>query len=200
MNKKGFTLAEMLISLGTIGVIAAITIPSIVGTLPCKSKINFLKAYGSFSSVIADITSDDDLYYYNIDACPNVNLTCINAPLVAQPAPANVNNNFASARDKLARLVASRMNLTGNYNAANCSFTTTDGTVWTFNAANGINVARVTMQVLGEDDTTRTFTATVDRDGGITLPDFEREVLRTSSDTKKNSFKTLMNAYRKTNN
>ena len=30
-NKKGFTLAEVLITLGIIGVIAAITIPAIIG-------------------------------------------------------------------------------------------------------------------------------------------------------------------------
>ena len=169
MNRKGFTLSEMLIALGIIGILAAISVPAIVGNLPSRSKVNFLKAYGSLSSIIADITSDEDLYYYKDDSCPNVNLTCTDRPMVTQPSPANT--NYINARDKLAKLVASKMNLAGGY--ANYSFTTTDGTVWTFNAPPAGKLTRVTMRVLGDDDTTKTFTATIDNDGGIELENFE---------------------------
>ena len=88
MIKKGFTLSEMLITLGIIGVIAAVTVPAVVGHLPCKSKINFLKAYNSLTTIISDISSDDMLYPAT---CANKDLTCTDEPLdkSSLPEPAN---------------------------------------------------------------------------------------------------------------
>jgi len=52
--KKGFTLAEILVVLVLIGVISAITIPSVVGNANTKQKIaQFKKAYNSISSAYA---------------------------------------------------------------------------------------------------------------------------------------------------
>ena len=194
MIKKGFTLSEMLITLGIIGIIAAISVPAVVSNLPCKSKINFIKAYGSLSSIISDIASDETLYPIS---CASQDLTCTEKLLEDQPAPANGYNvggskNFTNANDKLARLVASKMNLNDN-NYNNGIFTTTDGTEWTFTASNvGDRIVSVTVKVLGEADTTNTFTVNIDKNGGVHVPAFEREVLNTASDTKKVSFKALM--------
>lgn len=52
-NPKGFTLAEVLITLGIIGVVAAITIPSLISNYQKKSTVTQLKkTYATISNAI----------------------------------------------------------------------------------------------------------------------------------------------------
>ena len=61
-NKKGFTLSEVLITLGIIGVVVAITIPSIINsTKDNEFKVAYKKAYSDLSRVLLPAYVDGDL-------------------------------------------------------------------------------------------------------------------------------------------
>ena len=60
--KKGFTLAEVLITLGVIGVVAALTLPSLVAKYQKKTYVTGLKR--AYSLLLQDM--DYIKYYYNI--------------------------------------------------------------------------------------------------------------------------------------
>ena len=68
MNKKGFTLAEVLITLGIIGVVSAITIPSVVNKVQEQRRINKLKkTYSILSQAYQRILSEEGNYEYWLD-------------------------------------------------------------------------------------------------------------------------------------
>lgn len=50
MNKKAFTLAEVLITLGIIGVVAALTLPTLIEEHQKKVTVTRLKAFNSIMS------------------------------------------------------------------------------------------------------------------------------------------------------
>jgi len=62
MKKLGFTLSEVIIALGIIGVIAAITAPLIGGIMPDKDKVQVLKYYKAITDVNNDLLNDVSLY------------------------------------------------------------------------------------------------------------------------------------------
>ena len=64
--KKGFTLQEVLVTLAMVGIIAAITIPGIVGIMPSKDRIQFLKAYNALAKVV-DNASEADKNKLSVD-------------------------------------------------------------------------------------------------------------------------------------
>ena len=55
MNKKGFTLAEVLIALAIIGVTAAITAPMLSSLMPDKHKAMVLKYYKTITDINKDL-------------------------------------------------------------------------------------------------------------------------------------------------
>ncbi len=58
--KKGFTLAETLITLGIIGVVAAITLPGLMNTYKAhKLRSQFLKSYSTIQQVFRQMEADD---------------------------------------------------------------------------------------------------------------------------------------------
>ncbi len=59
-TKIGFTLAEILITLGIIGVVAAMTIPNLIATYKAKRyRSQFLKSYSTIQQVFKRMESDD---------------------------------------------------------------------------------------------------------------------------------------------
>ena len=52
MKKTGFTLAELLITLGIIGVIVAILVPAVNNAMPDENKAMYLKTYDTLSDTI----------------------------------------------------------------------------------------------------------------------------------------------------
>ena len=62
MKKKGFTLAEALISLAIVGIIAAIAAPMINRYKPDEDKITFLRTYDSIVEIINNIANNTHLY------------------------------------------------------------------------------------------------------------------------------------------
>ena len=58
--KKGFTLAEVLITLGIIGVVAAMTIPSLIQSYKEKATVTAVKqSYSIFAQALKMVTIDN---------------------------------------------------------------------------------------------------------------------------------------------
>ncbi len=125
--KKGFTLAELLIGLGIVGVLAALAGPAIMGFMPDKTKSSYIKTYNVLVNKVNDVVSDPELYWQT-PTCSA--LGCSNVPTEYQ----NTAGALCNAERKLPTLLYNRLNTTNGikYTANETNFTTTDGTVWTF--------------------------------------------------------------------
>ena len=62
MIKRGFTLAEILISVGIVGVIAALMLPMVNKYKPYENKIKFLKAYSAMYEMMPVIVNNRVAY------------------------------------------------------------------------------------------------------------------------------------------
>ena len=62
MKKKGFTLAELLITMGIIGIVAAIIAPSLANLKPDSDKAKVLKVYNTISKLNEEMLNDPSLY------------------------------------------------------------------------------------------------------------------------------------------
>ena len=61
-QKKGFTLTELLIALGVIGMIVAILVPIIFNLIPDQSVLMAKRAYYSIQTVVSDLINDEGCY------------------------------------------------------------------------------------------------------------------------------------------
>ena len=66
MKKKGYTLAEALIAMGIIGVIAAIMLPMMNKYKPDANKALFIRTYDSIAETVSVLASNDKLYPHEI--------------------------------------------------------------------------------------------------------------------------------------
>lgn len=62
MNKKAFSLSELVVALGVMAVLAAIMIPSMTSTLANKEKEQFVSAYNVVENAIATMINDESVY------------------------------------------------------------------------------------------------------------------------------------------
>lgn len=137
--KKGFTLAETLITLALVGIIAAFVIPAITKTTPNQNKVLFKKAYSSLERAISDLSNDEVDY----PTVPGTSTDGLNTPLTT----IGFNNTSIGAAapastDKFCYLLSQQMNTTltqaqiatpSTYcpvAAGTGTFTTTDGIIW----------------------------------------------------------------------
>ena len=74
MKKNGFTLAELLIALAVVGVVAALLAPTLQNLMPNNDKTKFLKVYDSIATAAVNILDNSELYYGN-SSTPDI-LTC----------------------------------------------------------------------------------------------------------------------------
>ena len=154
MKKFGFTLAEVLVTIGIIGVVAALATPSLLGLMPDKNKVQVLKVYNNVSKITKEMVNNPTLYNdedyngkSNSQCDPNnsntnccVGLQCTNIPnnaeeLVHEKYP-NLNyypSYFWGAADKYINLLALNLDVAegGQYGLfSSGKFTTTDGISW----------------------------------------------------------------------
>lgn len=61
---KGFTLAEVLVTLGILGVIAALVIPTLMKSVPNNNWVMFRKSYSILESAVHNVVNDDSNYPY----------------------------------------------------------------------------------------------------------------------------------------
>ena len=108
MKKLGFTLAEVLVSLAIVGVIAAVIGPAISNIAPDKNKSTYIDYYGKISNVIENSLNDSGIYgrnyiksadgqYYELEKC--IDLGCTSAAMKS-------GYSSASGLSKLAWLIA----------------------------------------------------------------------------------------------
>ena len=143
MKKLGFTMAELLVTLGIIAVVAAMTAPMVGGLLPDKNKATVLKIYKTVSEINEEVLNDPTIYR-RTDNCTGLDCTDVAGDVKYQPSESSPDYNsdvgwsFYSGRYKYARVLF--VNLNKNHdtqirvgtdgNVATMQFTTTDNLVW----------------------------------------------------------------------
>lgn len=125
--KNGFTLAEVMITLGVIGIMAALMIPAITNTAPSQNKVLFRKAYSTMEKVVSALSNDSTNY-------PTTNQTTADGTFKI------FNNTTATTNgstDKFCYFFADMLNTVGNTACPSSGVagptkfaTTSDGIVW----------------------------------------------------------------------
>ena len=138
MKKNGFTLAEVLIAMGIIAVVAAMTAPMLDNLMPDKNKAKVLKVYNTVSNINADLLKDASLYMIDNNDPPCNGIECTDAPTNPQYS----NDNRYRGTSKYCYLLADKLNLAEDINEMQpfhaiglartlIRFDTTDGLHWT---------------------------------------------------------------------
>lgn len=123
MKKLGFTLSELLITLGIVGVTAALVAPAVTNMMPDKNKMMFIKNYNELATLTEKMLNDKKLYYTEYKIAENdmdldgdgnkdvfaggkyptcVGLECTDLPLKTE----YVNEPFAKGNSKFAFLLS----------------------------------------------------------------------------------------------
>lgn len=132
--KKGFTLSEVMITLGVLGVLAAILVPVITNSAPDRKKVMFKKAYSTLEKTVSELINDDVDYpssakglIGSISVEQGFNYTAQTGTI-----PASVN--------KFCYLLSQELNTVGTVKCGTSDnpmgFTTTDGITWSTRYAN----------------------------------------------------------------
>ena len=107
MKQRGFTLAEVLIALCIIGVIAAITMPMVNKFRPDKTKVLYLHSYDSLTLAVGDIANNTEIY----PEIGNNNLVFKDYPFMNFNAATYAGNNISGGTNKLCRALATSFNI-----------------------------------------------------------------------------------------
>ncbi len=129
-NHKGFTLAELMVCLAIISVIATLLMPAINALRPNKNKVMFKKAYYLAERIVAELVNDEEAYPFVEGKFGFDELEAV-----------TINSETYQGNSKFCRLFAVRLNtleddatIAANCNATgtydNPTFTTTDGIEW----------------------------------------------------------------------
>ena len=126
MKRRGFTLAEVLITLAIIGVVAAAMAPTIGNLIPDKNKAQVIKIYKTIADINESLLNNPSLYYSGGTDCQG--LKCTQQPL---DSPYNMDSKY-SGNTKYPYLLASHLQTTDDpvTNVTGIKFTTVDGIVW----------------------------------------------------------------------
>lgn len=174
--KKAFTLAETLVVLAIIGVLAAILLKAVKDLQPDREKIMFKKAYQLTERVVGELVNDESIYPYDPDAIGFYNT-----------ASADVEGTTTSyaGESKFCQFFARKLNTFSNavWDGANkrCTFDTTDGISWivpsNFSNATGAVVSSVSIMVdINGDKIPNTNADVHNRDQFNIIVDFDGKV------------------------
>ena len=148
MKKNGFTLAEVLITLGIVGVAAALLTPIIGNAIPDKNKTKVINLYQAIASTTDTLLNDNSIYYQkgSDDNCRG--LGCQYIPLTSP-----YNKAIFNGKLKYGYLLATHLNVsdmtavtTGN----TVEFQTNDNVNWTIQT-NNIGESIITLDLNGTD-------------------------------------------------
>jgi len=152
MKKQAFTLTEILITLGIIGVLAAIVTPSITKIHPDETKVKYMKAYNALATLAPEIANDESLFL-KVQTLNNTtgNVETTKAGLLNKDAPSTAaieimdpiyfkdgyltktKGCIKACKDatKFGYFLSRRLNLVGDYkNGTDSEFTTGEGIDW----------------------------------------------------------------------
>lgn len=128
MRKNGFTLAEVLITLGIIGVASALLTPIVSNAIPDKNKTKVINLYQIIASNTDAFLNNNSIYYKKgiDDSCRG--LGCQYVPLLSP-----YDDSKYSGKVKYGCLLASVLNINSKISAEGdtVSFQTNDGVAWT---------------------------------------------------------------------
>ena len=140
MKKRGFTLAEVLISLGIVAIVAALAAPSLLNLMPDKNKLKVIKAH----KILSDVTSEllnDPIYYRDYESSegtetyqrPGLSSWTNDGnlyPYLIAKAGAQVGNYVGTK--KYCYLLSEKLELNGSITKSSNKyiFTTLDGIEW----------------------------------------------------------------------
>lgn len=131
MKKFGFTLAEMIIAIAVVGVLAAASVPLVNSIIPDREKVQVLKAYKQLKSINQEIISNPSIY----DPNDQQRQGFLNTDRPLGWTPNNINDlaDFINNNSKYSAILADYLKAEDyNYDNANNngSFTTPDGMLW----------------------------------------------------------------------
>ena len=139
MKKQGFTLAEVLITLGIVGLAAALLTPVIGNAIPDKNKTQILKIYGSIANATEGMLSNKALYYGDqakYDATKGKAVAdCSGFACQQQPLQEPYNKSDYTGTKKYGMLLAdslggTKVKSSGTEESAVTNFETKGGVVW----------------------------------------------------------------------
>lgn len=135
MKKNGFTLAEMLITMGIVGVVSALVAPIMVNIMPDKNKAMFIKNYKELKTINQQLLEDRTIYYSTktldletgrkTSSCQG--LQCEETPLRSPFKGSSSASSIYTGANKYPYLLA---NFLGIDEPDDTSFTTKDNTIW----------------------------------------------------------------------
>ena len=155
-TEQAFTMAELLIVLGMVGVLAAITLPTLKNNLPDRNDAIRKKVEYELEQKVAELYSDDVVYGDRYDENGNLTRGFRNTYYVkvgGVPYGDDSDDNFK--KQKFCKLLASRFDLSSgpNCDVNNTAKFTTDGGTPTFITRDGIEwLLEVTDFVDEKDD------------------------------------------------
>lgn len=169
-KQRAFTLAETLLTLLIVSVLATLLMSTIKGNVPKKQQIIFIKAFRNLETATADIIKDESRYDQNSHATQSIGFN--QAPL--STSRLSINNVTLSAANAYCYFVAEQMNITKE--GVNCS----DSSKKNFQSTNGAcyydlypfngNYRDVTIDTACKGRTKDMFTVRIMADGKITIP------------------------------
>ena len=137
MKKFGFTLAEVLISMTIIGVVASITAPTLINMMPNVDKVQTIKYQKLISEINADLLNNRTLYLNG-----EWDNTLILVPEYTNPVFITPTNKTKLNINKYAYLLMEKLegvtpDSATNYEASKVVFKTLDGYQWTVKTSFG---------------------------------------------------------------
>lgn len=130
MKRLGFTLSEVIIALGIIGILAAITSPLTSGIMPDRSKILVLRAYKTLSNINEELVNDPGLYMSDG--------SCIGLACTQRPVKPPYNKDQYTGSNKYINLLKEKFN--DSEWAGTTSIITKDGITWTVESRQSVIV------------------------------------------------------------
>ena len=121
MKNKAFTLAETLIVISIIGILATVMLSVMSKMSPDKEKMMFKKAYQTVERTVGELVNDEELYPYNPDAIGFRNTESVTWPGT---------NDTYTGNTKFCKLFKRKLNATEitESGSMGCGYvTTTDG-------------------------------------------------------------------------
>ena len=198
---KAFTLGEMLIVIGIVGVIATLLLPTLSQMQPDRRKVMFKKAYATVDRLVTELVNDDTFYPEALGT-EGFDNTTVNLGVTAAALDGMTSEN------KFCRLFAYKVN-TVDTNAIRCpgslvnnkgsnegsvpSFTTNDGIEFYIPNSDFSEAMRLDFDVNGKEAPNCLFHATkcsspdrfsvfIAADGGIRVEgDLEKDFLKSTS-------------------